>query len=107
MLLPLLTLAQVALAAPTPIVRKTAVFLIPMDQGAETSVVQLESFMIDALRDHGRMVLKTHEQLFGLPVDDEAKAALRRADTGYREGLAAFTQRSYPEAERKLRTALK
>lgn len=96
-----------ALASPQPTARRVGALLIPMDQGAEAQTLKLESYMDDALSSDSSLEVKRPEDLFGLPGDPDAELALKRADTGYQESLAAFNDRDYDDAERKLRATLK
>jgi len=100
-------LPALALASPQPTARRVGALLIPMDQGAEAQALKLESYMDDALASDASLQVKRGDDLFGLPGDGDAEEALKRADTGYRESLAAFNDRDYDDAERKLRATLK
>lgn len=100
-------LQGVALASPQPTARRIGALLIPLDPGAEAQTVQLEADLDDALSRDPALQVKRAEDLFGLPVDPEAALALKRADTGYEESLAAFNDHDAEDAERKLRATLK
>jgi hypothetical protein len=96
-----------ALASPQPTAHRVGALLLPLDQAAEAQTLKLESYMDDALARDTSLQVKRGDDLFGLPGDGEAEQALKRADTGYEESLAAFNDRDYDDAERKLRATLK
>ncbi|MBN1208872.1 MAG: PEGA domain-containing protein [Myxococcaceae bacterium] len=100
-------LPALALAAPPPTPRRISALLIPMDQGAESSSVKLETHMNGALEQFSGFTVRKPEELFGMPVDEEAQAALKRGEKGFEESLAAYEARDYEDAERKLRATLK
>ncbi len=106
-LLALALLPSVALSTPPPTTKRIAVLLVPMDQLAEANVVKLEAYMNEALGTYAGYAVKRSDDLFGLPVDDEAEQSLERANTGYSESRAAFEARDLEDAERKLRATLK
>ncbi len=106
-LLPFLLIPAVAFAAPPPAQRRIAVLLVPMDKGAEAMSVKVEAYMIEALKEYSGLSVKTSDDLFGVPDDDEADTALKRAETGFTESKAAFEKREYEDAERKLRATIK
>jgi hypothetical protein len=99
-LLPALALA----ATPT---RHISTFLIPMDPEAEASSPRLEHHMNEALSQFQGYVVRQPDIMLGLPADQEAVAALKRGEQGYRESLAAYEKRAYEDAERKVRSTLK
>lgn len=96
-----------ALASPQPTARRVGALLIPLDQAAEAQTLKLETYMEEALARDPALQVKRSDDLFGLPGDSDAELALKRADTGYQESLAAFNDRDYDDAERKLRATLK
>lgn len=96
-----------ALGAPPPTPRRIAVLLVPMDKGAEAWSVRVESYMNEALKEYSGLTVKTSDELFGIPGDDEAESSLKRAETGFNESKAAFEKREYEDAERKLRATIK
>jgi hypothetical protein len=102
-LVPALALAQKAAPAPSRI----GVLIIPMDKAAETHVVKLEKFSTDALNDFQGLKVRTTDEIFGVPKDEEAEASLKRAEVGYRESKTAFDGRNWEDAERKLRATMK
>jgi hypothetical protein len=107
-LLPVLLLVPgLVFAAPAPTQRRVGVLLIPMDKGAEAMSVKVESYMIESLKEYSGLSVKTSDDLFGTPEDDEAESALKRAETGFNESKAAFEKRDYEDAERKLHATLK
>jgi len=108
--LALLLLPSLALAAPPsgpPAPRRIASLLVPMDPSAEASGPRMESYMNEALAEFQSYTLRKPEELFGLPQDDEALAALKRGKQGYEESLAAFDKKEYEDAETKIRATLK
>lgn len=100
-------LPALALAAPPPTPRRIAVLLVPMDKGAEAWAVRVEAFMNEALKEYSGLSVKTSDDLFGIPPDDEAESSLKRAEVGFNESKAAFEKREYEDAERKLRATIK
>jgi PEGA domain len=100
-------LPAVALAAPPPTARKISALLIPMDQGAEGTSVKLETYLNESLEQFSGFTVRKPEELFGMPANDEAQAALKRGTAGLTESLAAYEARDYEDAERKLRATLK
>lgn len=100
-------LPVVALAAPPPTPRRISALLIPMDQGAEENSVKLETHMNEALEQFPNFTVRKPEELFGMPPDEEAQAALKRGEKGFAESLTAYEAREYEDAERKLRATLK
>lgn len=105
--LALVLLPTLALAAAPVAPRRTSALLIPMDPGAESSSVRIESYMNDALAQFSGVAVNKPDELFGLPPDSEAQASLERAKKGYEETLASFEQKNYEDAERKVRATLK
>jgi len=99
--------SAVALAAPPPTQRRIAVLLVPMDKGAEAWSTKVEAYMNEALKEYSGLSIKTSDDLFGVPPDDEAESSLKRAETGFNESKAAFEKREYEDAERKLRATIK
>jgi hypothetical protein len=99
--------STLVLSSPAPTTKRTGILLIPMDKGAESQIVKLESFMLEALEQFPSAVVKKTDELLGLPPDDEAEAALKRAEGGFHEGKAAFEAREWEDAERKLRADIK
>ena len=100
-------LPALALAAPPPTPRRIAVLLVPMDKGAEAWSVRVETYMTEALKEYSGLTVKTSDELFGIPADDEAESSLKRAETGFNESKAAFDKREFEDAERKLRATIK
>jgi hypothetical protein len=103
----LLLVPALALASPPPTQRRIGVLMVPMDKGAEAMSVKVEAYMIESLKEYSGLSVKTSDDLFGAPDDDEAAASLKRAEQGFNEGKAAFEKREYEDAERKLRATLK
>lgn len=95
-----------ALGGPSDDIRVGAM-VIPMDQGAEATSVEVESYINDALAVYPNYQLKKTEELLGTPADEKAAEAMRRFQKGYDESRAAFDAGRYDEAERKLRSTLK
>ncbi|MBN8231414.1 PEGA domain-containing protein [Corallococcus macrosporus] len=100
-LLPALALS----ASPSP--GRISALLIPMDPSSESSGVQMESYMNDALGNFASYSVRKPRDLFGLPDDPAAQASFQRAKKGYEESLKAFEARDYEDAERKVRATLK
>src|SRR5437764_669263 len=100
-------LPTLAFASPPPTPRRIAVLLVPMDKGAEAWAVRVETFMNEALKEYSGLSVKTSDDLFGVPADDEAESSLKRAEVGFNESKAAFEKREYEDAERKLRATIK
>jgi hypothetical protein len=100
-------LPGLALASPPPSQKRIAVLLVPMDKGAEAWAVRIEAYMNESLREFAGISVKTSDDLFGVPEDDDAKSSLKRAETGFNESKAAFEKRDYEDAERKLRATIK
>jgi hypothetical protein len=105
--LALVLLPALALAAPPSGPRRIASLLVPMDPTAEASGPKMESYMNEALAEFQGYTVRRSEDLFGLPPDDEALAALKRGQQGYEESLAAFDKKEYADAELKVRATLK
>lgn len=108
-LLLLLALAPAAALAqknaPTP--SRVGVLIIPMDKAAETHVVKLEKYSLEALEEFQGLKIRSTDEMFGLPKDEEAEASLKRAEVGYRESKTAFDGRNWEDAERKARATIK
>ncbi|MBK7860034.1 MAG: PEGA domain-containing protein [Archangiaceae bacterium] len=100
-------LPTLAFASPPPTSRRIAVLLVPMDKGAEAWSVRVESYMNEALKEYSGLSVKTSDDLFPVPADEDAEASLKRAETGFTESKAAFDKRDYEDAERKLRATIK
>ncbi len=100
-------LPALAVAAPPPTPRRIAVLLVPMDKGAEAWSTKVETYMNEALKEYSGLSIRTSDDLFGVPSDDEAESSLKRAETGFNESKAAFEKREYEDAERKLRATVK
>ncbi|GMT96474.1 hypothetical protein KH5H1_05930 [Corallococcus caeni] len=104
--LALVLLPALALSSSPPQGRVSAL-LIPMDPSSESSGVQMESYMNDALGNFAGYSVRKPRDLFGLPDDPAAQASFQRAKKGYEESLKAFEARDYEDAERKVRATLK
>ncbi len=102
-----LVLPTVALAAdargPSPI----SAIVIPMDQPSEALQLRLETYMNESLQEYAQFKLRRSDELFGLPADEDAQVALKRAENGYTESREAFVGRQYDDAELKLRNTIK
>lgn len=94
-------------AAPPPTPRRISVLVVPMDKGAESLQVKLETYMLETLNEYQGLSVKPTDELFGIPPEEEAEASLKRAETGFKESKDAFESRSYEDAERKLRATVK
>lgn len=99
-------LSTAAIAGPSGAV-KVGAMVIPMDQGAEATSVEVEGYINDALEVYPNFELKKTEALLGTPADEDAAAAMRRFQRGYDDSKDAFDAGRYDEAERKLRSTLK
>lgn len=95
-----------ALAAP-PSEKRVSALILPMDQEAEALTLKVEAFSNEALNEYQGLVVRTSDDLFGIAADEEAAASLKRAETGFKESKAAFDERNYEDAERKLRATIK
>ncbi|RKH58993.1 PEGA domain-containing protein [Corallococcus aberystwythensis] len=104
--LALVLLPALALSASPPAGRVSAL-LIPMDPSSESSGVQMESYMNEALGNFASYSVRKPRDLFGLPDDPAAQASFQRAKKGYEESVKAFDARDYEDAERKVRATLK
>jgi len=98
--------AAQALAAP-PSEKRISALIIPMDKTFEALTLKVESFVNEALNEYQGFVVRTSDDLFGIAADEEASASLKRAETGFKESKAAFDERNYEDAERKLRATIK
>jgi hypothetical protein len=96
-----------ALAAPPPTTQRISALVVPMDKGAEAQALKLEGFITESLNEYQGFAVKTSDELFGIGVDEDAAASLKRAQTGFAESKADFDNRQYEPAERKLRATLK
>ncbi|NOK22917.1 PEGA domain-containing protein [Corallococcus carmarthensis] len=104
--LALVLLPALALSSSPPAGRISAL-LIPMDPSSESSGVQMESYMNDALGNFASYSVRKPRDLFGLPDDPAAQASFQRAKKGYEESVKAFEARDYEDSERKVRATLK
>lgn len=102
-LLPAAALAGEAARGPAPI----SAIVIPMDPPSEALQLRLETYMNESLQEFAQFKLRRSDDLFGLPTDEDAQAALKRAETGYAESKEAFGGRHYDDAELKLRNTIK
>lgn len=100
-------LPALALAAPPPTGRRIAALVVPMDKGAESQQVKVEQYIREALSEFAGLEVRSTDELFGILADDDAEAALKRAETGFTESKASFEARTYDDAERKLRATIK
>jgi len=100
-------LSATALASPPPTSRKIAALIVPMDKEAESHSLKVEGFADEMLKEYQGFNVRTSEDLFGVPEDDDAGASLKRAETGFAESKSAFDDRKYDDAERKLRATIK
>lgn len=99
-------LPTLALAAP-PAARRVSSLIVPMDPVSETGSVRMEGYMNTALTHFEGFTVRKPEELFGMPEDPAAKAALERGRKGFSDSVAAFDKKEYEEAERKVRATLK
>ena len=70
-------LATSALAAP-PSEKRVSALILPMDPTAEQLTLKVESFATDALNEYQGFVVRSSDELFGIPPDEEAAASLKR-----------------------------
>ncbi len=94
------------LAAP-PAERRVSALILPMDKSAEALTLKVESYANEALTEYQGITVRTSDDLFGITADEEAVASLKRAELGFKESKVAFDERSYEDAERKLRATIK
>ncbi|QSQ18644.1 PEGA domain-containing protein [Pyxidicoccus parkwayensis] len=99
-------LPSLALAAPPP-ERAIISLVVPMDPASESTSVQMEGYMNDALANFAGFTVRKPEELFGMPEDAAAKASLDKARKGLSESVAAFDKKEYEDAEKKIRATLK
>ncbi len=106
---PLLTalIASAAFAAAPPSSRRHAALIVPMDKASEALALKAEGFVVDSLREFGGIDVKTSDDLFGVSPDEDAQASLKRAEQGFDESRAAFEEKAFDDAERKLRATMK
>lgn len=102
-----ITLALPVLAAPPPRTQRVAALVIPMDKASEHSTLELGGYMDEALAEYRGFNLKRLGDLFAVANDDDASASFKRAEQGYDESRAAYEERNYEDAERKLRATIK
>lgn len=100
-------LSTAAFGSPPPTARRMSVLVVPMDKGAESLQVKLETYMLETLGEYQGLQVKPSDELFGNPPDEEAEASLKRAETGFKESKDAFEGRNYEDAERKLKATIK
>ncbi len=105
--LAMLSLTAVGFAAPPPATKRMAAFILPMDKAAESQTLLVEGYVNESLGEYQGVSLKTSQDLFGMPPDDEANAAFKRAEASYVDSKASFDARKFDEAEKKLKTTLK
>lgn len=104
----LLSLVVTSLAwAAQPAPKRIAALVVPMDKSAEQTVLRIETYANEALGEYEGFSVKTSDELFAVSADDEAAAALKRADGLFVEGRTAFDGRNWDESSKKLRAALK
>ena len=99
-------IAVQALAA-APSEKRVAALILPMDKASEALTLKVESFANESLNEYAGFTVRTSDDLFGVAADEEASASLKRAETGFKESKAAFDERNYEDAERKLRATIK
>ncbi len=97
---------QAALAAP-PSEKRVAALILPMDKASEALTLKVEAYANESLGEYAGFTVRTSDDLFGIAADEEAVASLKRAETGFKESKAAFDERNYEDAERKLRATIK
>ncbi|PZR07895.1 MAG: PEGA domain-containing protein [Archangium gephyra] len=100
-------IAVQAFAAPPPSDKRVAALILPMDKSAEALMLKVESFANEALNEYDGFKVRSSDDMFGVAVDEEAAASLKRAELGFKESKASFDERNYEDAERKLRATIK
>lgn len=100
-------IAVQAFAAPPPSDKKVAALILPMDKSAEALMLKVESFANEALNEYDGFKVRSSDDMFGVAVDEEASASLKRAELGFKESKTSFDDRNYEDAERKLRATIK
>lgn len=100
-------IAVQAFAAPPPSDKRVAALILPMDKSAEALMLKVESFANEALNEYDGFKVRSSDDMFGVAVDEEASASLKRAELGFKESKASFDERNYEDAERKLRATIK
>ena len=98
---------QVAWAASPPSEKRISALILPMDKASEALTLKIESFSNEALNEYQGLTVRTSDDLFGVAADEDAAASFKRAETGFKESKAAFDERNYEDAERKLRATIK
>lgn len=94
-------------ASPPPSAKRMSILLVPMDTGAEAKALDFETSMNKSLGEFQGIQLKTTDDLFGVPPDDDAEASMKRAEQGFKETKDAFEARNYDDAEKKARATIK
>jgi hypothetical protein len=102
-----LLVASVALASPPPSSKKISALIIPLDKESERLTLQLETYANNALGEFDGFTVRSSDDLFGVGIDEESVASLKRADRGFAESKSSFDAREYEDAERKLRATIK
>ncbi|MFO0593824.1 MAG: PEGA domain-containing protein [Myxococcaceae bacterium] len=105
--LALVVMSSGAVAGDTKTEKRMAALILPMDKESEALTLKVEGYANEALGEYPGLTVKTSDDLFGIATDEEAAASLKRADTGFKESKAAFDDRNYEDAERKLRATIK
>ena len=100
-LIPALTLSA------SPVGRTVGAMVVPLDHAAEPNVLRFETYLAEALAPYTAYSVRRPDELFGLPEDGEARAALKRAEAAFTEGSAAFERKKFDDAERTLRASIK
>lgn len=103
----LLTAPPATAKPPASSVRRAAVLIIPMDQGAENVSLKAEAFATAALGHYESLDVRSGDDLFGVPPDEAAEAGLRQANAAFAEGASAFESKYWSDAETKLRAAIR
>ncbi len=100
--LALVATCSAAVAAP----KRIAVLVLPLDQSSETASVQFEAYIREALSFFSSLTVKRGEELFGMPPDADAQAALAKAQKLTAEARAAFDAKDGVTCDKKLKAAL-
>ncbi len=102
-----LTTLLPALALAASPARNISALLVPLDPEAASLSTRMESDMNEALGQFRGFSVRKPEDVLGMPMDEEAVAALKRSEQGFQESLVAFDKKDYENAEQKVRATLK
>ena len=86
---------------------RTSALVVAADAHGEALALRLEEYMNASIKEYAHLKLRSTDDLFGVGIDAEAVAALKRADLGFQESKASFLAKTYDDAEVKLRATIK